>query len=189
MGTVSFGGTRARSNRVGKRSGVAVFAMAGAVLAILGAVILATVPWQQMVWHLQARSWPVVEARILSVSLVEERYADPRGNGFSSELVLSAAYEFEVAGNIHAGYAASLSDRADPHDRRLRMLYGKLLFAKVTGRTVPVFHDPEEPEYAYLDIDFAWRQALLRGGLGFGFVLAGLCLLAVPLRPARIGGR
>lgn len=179
MGTLSFGGTRARHG-VSRRPGM--WAVTGLVLALAGAAILFTLPWQQAIIHLKASSWPSAQARIVSASLVEEHYAEPGSDAFSTGLVLSVTYEFEVAGQTYTGYAASLDDRAAAHDRRLQTLYRRLVFAKVTGRSVPVFHDPHEPEHAYLDTAFPAGPTVWRGGLGLACLLVGLGLLVAPLR-------
>jgi hypothetical protein len=77
---------------------------------------------------------------------------------------------------------ASFRDIAAPHDRRLRRLYGRLNFALVTGRAVPVFHDPRSPRRAVLDRGFepgVMAGDCLLAALG-GMV--GLWLVLAPLR-------
>lgn len=180
MDTASFGGIRARGGRDARHRGRVVNLVIGVALAIASFALLTSVPWRQAATHLEARAWPSAEAAIVSVTLFEDRL--PRGEGFVTELVLSAVYEFEAAGELRAGHAASLSDRGEPGDRRLRRLYHRLVFASVTGRTVPAYYDPENPDQAYLETSFAWRPTLLKGLLGLVGMIAGLLLMATPLR-------
>jgi hypothetical protein len=91
--------------------------------------------------------------------------------------VLFVAYEFQVAGEAFTGHRASLSDRAQPHDRELMTLYRRLNFARLTGRTVPAAYDPRDPAQALLDTGFAWKPALLQAGFGAVAIALGLALL------------
>lgn len=180
MDTASFGAIRARGGRNARHRGRALNVLIGMALALVSFALLASVPWRQAATHMEARAWPSAEATIVSATLFEDRL--PRGEGFVSELVLSVAYEFEVDGEQRTGHAVSLSDRAEPGDRRLRRLYHRLVFARVTGRTVPAHYDPDNPDRAYLETSFAWRPTLLKGLLGLVGMIAGLLLMATPLR-------
>lgn len=183
MGTVSFGTAGAVRSRAARWPGMAVFIFIGAAFAAAGAAVLAGLPWQEARLHLAARSWPVADATILSVSLHEERRPGP--HGVEEQLVLSVVHTFEVDGIAFTGRRAGLSDRAAPHDRDLKTLFRRLDFARLTGRTVPVSYDPDDPAHAYLDIGFAWRPAALKGGLGLAAVLLGLTVASGAARARR----
>jgi hypothetical protein len=71
MSTVSFGIAGAGRGRASRWPGLAVAAVLGAVLAALGATVLAKVPWDEARAHLATRSCPVAEATGLTVSLAE----------------------------------------------------------------------------------------------------------------------
>ena len=180
MDTASFGAIRARGGRNARHWVRALNVIIGMALAIASFALLTSVPWRQAATHMEARAWPTAEATIVSATLFEDRL--PHGEGFVSELVLSVAYEFEADGERRTGHSASLSDRAEPGDRRLRRLYHRLVFARVTGRTVPAHYDPGNPDRAYLETSFAWRPAILKGLLGLVGVIAGLLFIAPPLR-------
>ena len=176
MGTVSFGAAGAGRARAPRRQDTVPAVFLGLFLLALGGLFLATINWNGARLHLAARAWPVAQARVLSVSLAEERISGDRG--VETELVLKASYEFEVDGERFVGSRIRLSDRARPHDRELMALFGRLNFARLTDRTVPVSYDPVDPAHALLDTGFSWKPAALRAGLGLvalslGLVLAG----------------
>ncbi len=182
MGTVSFDNHGARNTNGIQRLLALVQLVAGAALAGLGAVLLWMLPWEDAMRHLEARHWPTTQARILSVSLVEESHAEG-GRQPASQLVLSVIYEYDVAGVRYTGYRASLDDRSDVLDRRLRGIYGRLNFARVMQRAVPVAYDPHAPEQALLDREFDWRAAGWRGGIALGVAVFGVVLAAAAGRP------
>lgn len=173
-------GARARYRPAALAAGVV-----GALTMALGAGSTARLPWQAAGEHLQARSWPVAEASIRSVSLSERGHAPRDGEAPATGLVLAVAYDYRVDGTVHTGTRASFADRAGPHDRRLKTLYSRLTFALVTGRPVPVSYDPRAPGNAVLDASFDWSRMV--PGLGFGVAafLLGLRLMLSVLRPAR----
>lgn len=177
MGTVSFENHGARSSNGIQRILALVQFVAGAALAGFGAVLLWMLPWEDAMRHLEARHWPTTQARIVSISLTEESHAEGGGQP-ASQLVLSVIYEYEVAGALHTGYRASLNDHSDVLDRRLRGLYGRLNFARVTQRTVSVAYDPNAPEQAFLDRNFDWNAAGWHGGIALGVMIFGLGLTA-----------
>lgn len=186
MDTVSFRAAGARAARTPNRpAAMLAAALAGVLLLALAAGALARLPWQAVRASLDAQAWPLAQATIRSVSLSERSYMPAGGEGPARELVLDVAYTFEVDGIVHEGRRASFADRARPHDRRLRTLYSRLNFAFVTGRTVAVAYDPEEPANAVLDTGFGWRDVAIDGGLGLAGGLLGLWLLLSPLRGAR----
>ena len=161
----------------------AVFAaLAGVTLLSLALAAAARLPWVELRLHLDARAWPVADAAIRSVSLSERGMA---GTGQARELVLVVTYDYEVDGVPHYGHMASFRDVAAPHDRRLRTLYSRLHFALVTGRPMPVFHDPRSPGRAVFERGFE-PGTMVRDGLlaAFGGML-GLWLLLLPLRAGR----
>lgn len=182
MSTVSFGNAQAgRRHRTMRWPRFAVLALIGALLAALGAAALKSVPWETARLHQAVRSWPVAQAKVLSVSIAEQRAPGPNG-GIVSELVLTASYEFDVAGETRFGNRAGLSDRAAPHDRDLKTLYRKLDFARITGRSVPVRYDPGDPGHAYLDTSFAWREAVLLAVLGLTLLVLSFTSFAMACR-------
>lgn len=158
-----------------RRTGAAFAFAAGALTMTCGAGVLAHVPWQAMGEHLEARSWPVAQASIRSVSLSQDE----------DGLALAVSYRFEANGEIYEGFRASFEDRTALHDRRLKTLYSRLNFALLTGRTVPVFHDPQEPASAVIDAGFDWRKIALRAGVGLAALLLGLRLVFLRPRPVR----
>lgn len=182
MGTVSFGNDGARNSNGVQRILALVQLVAGAALAGVGAVLLWMLPWEDATRHLEARHWPTTQARIVSVSLLEESHMDG-GERPASQLVLSVIYEYEVAGTSYTGYRASLNDRSDVLDRRLRSIYGRLNFARVMQRTVPVAYDPHAPEQALLDREFDWNAAAWRGGIALGVAVFGVVLVVAAARP------
>lgn len=172
MSTVSFG--VAGAARAPKRQNAVMAVFLSGFLFALGGTFLATIHWNEARLHLAARSWPVAQASVLSVSLAEERTSGDRG--VETELVLRASYEFEVDGERFAGDRIRLSDRAKPHDRELMALFGRLNFARLTDRTVLVSYDPADPARAMLDIGFSWKPAALRAGFGLAALSLGLVL-------------
>lgn len=160
----------------GSRRLGAVFAfVAGALMMALGAGVVAHLPWQAVGEHLEARSWPVTQASIRTVSLLQDE----------GGLTLAVSYQFEANGETHEGHRASFEDRATLHDRRLKTLYSRLNFALLTGRTVPVLYDPQEPANAVFDVGFNWQRIVPRACVGFATLLLGLRL--VLSRPRRAG--
>lgn len=159
----------------------AFHALVGVVLAGLGGAMLVKLPWSEGREHIATRNWPTTEARILAVSLHEERHPGAHAESIS-EMVLGVAYKYEVDGSVFEGTRASFSDQADPFDRRLRSLYRKLDFARIMERTVPVSYDPSDPSSAYLDREFDWNTALMHAGIASSGVIAGFCLLAGTMR-------
>lgn len=180
MGTVSVGNVGARKPNGVQRILSLVQLVAGIALAVLGAVLLWMLPWADARQHLEARHWPTTEARIVSVSLVEERHAE--GGEPASQLVLSVIYDYEVAGTHYTGYRASLDDRSDVLDRRLRTIYGRLNFARLMQRPVSVAYDPQAPEQSLLDRAFDWKSAGWRGGIALGVAIFGIALTAAAAR-------
>ena len=152
----------------------ALAALAGAALLLLALAAAARLPWAELRLHLDARSWPVAAATIRSVSLSER--------GMEGELVLAVAYDYELDGVLHHGHMASFRDIAAPHDRRLPRPYGRLNFALVTGRAVPVFHDPRSPGRAVLDRGFEPGVMAGDGLLAALGGMVGLWLVLAPLR-------
>ena len=174
MGTAILAGTE-RSRSAG-RGGVAIVVCLGLLILVLGVAVFAQAPWRQAAAHLAARSWPTAEATILSISLKQEP------GQAASELVLSVGYEYEVGDAVFAGSRASLADRSDIDDRRLKTLYRKLVFAKVTGKTMPASYDPVNPASAFLDLSFDWKSGLLFAGLGIALIVVGFAIISSPLR-------
>ncbi len=177
MSTLGFQGAgRKNASGAWKHVGAAIYALIGLIIAGLGAAVLSNLPWKAGLVHIQARDWPTVPAQILSVSL----HAD--AGGIEAGLALDVVYSFEVDGAVIDGSRASYSDVAAPHDRRLRGLYRRLDFARITGRTVAVAYDPRDPGRAYLDRSFDWRAVAPRAGIGLTGLLFGLFLMTRPWR-------
>lgn len=160
----------------------ALLALAGALLLALAAGATAKLPWEELRLHLSARSWPEGQASIRSVSLSERSHVAGPRERLVTELVLTVAYEYEVGGVAREGRAASFADAGEPHDRRLRTLYSRLNFALVTGRSVPVFYDPDAPAGAVLDRSLDSRQMMIDGGRAALVGLLGVMLLGSSLR-------
>ncbi len=181
MAYVTHGAAQARasSHRAGGLAAL-VLGMLGLLMLAAGAVQVSAVSWSQAATAFAARSWPVAEARILSVSIDEIRIPGP--GGVSSELALSASYEFEADGAVVTADRASLADRSGPEDRRLLSVFRRIEFARLTGRTLPAVYDPADPARAFLDPRFPWRDALPRLALAGLFLLVGGQLLARALR-------
>lgn len=170
---------RASSHRAGGLAAL-ILGLLGLLMAGAGTVQLSRVSWNQAATAFAARSWPVAEARILSVAIDEIRVPGP--DGVSSELALSVRYEFQANGAVVTAERASLADGSGPEDRRLVSLFRRIEFARLTGRTVPAVYDPADPARAYLDARFPWRDALPRLALGSALLLFGWQLLARALR-------
>jgi hypothetical protein len=128
-----------------------------------------------------ARSWQSTDATISSVRLTEESHV-AADRAVQTELILSVTYTYEVDGRSYEGHRAALVDRSDLHDRDLRTLYGKLNFARMTGRTVPVVYDPHASALAYLDTNFDWSAVAVRSSLGVLALGWGLSLFAAMAR-------
>lgn len=158
-------------------------ALVGALMMALGAGSAARLPWQAAAEHLEARSWPVGQASIRSVSLSQRNHAPRGGEAPGTGLALSVAYDYAVDGTVHAGSRASLADEAGPDDRRLKTLYSRLTFALVTGRPVSVSYDPRRPGNAVLDTGFDWWRIVPGLGFGLAVFLLGLRLALSALRP------
>lgn len=186
MTIADFRATGAEGTRAPYRPAAIAAAVAGALMMALGAGVAARLPWQALGEHVEARSWPVAEASIRSVSLSQRSYAPVTGDAPATGLVLAVAYEYDVDGTVREGRRASFADRAGPHDRRLKTLYSRLNFALVTGRTVPVSYDPGDPGNAVLDTGFDWRQVAPAAGVGLAAFLLGLRLALSARRPARV---
>lgn len=181
MAYVSHGAEEGRrASHRGTGLAALVLALLGLVMVGAGAAQISGMAWSQAATAFAARSWPVAEARILSVAIDEIRIPGP--GGVASELALSVAYEFEAGAAVVSAAGASLADRSGPEDRRLLSLFRRIEFARLTGRTMPAAYDPADPSRAYLDTRFPWRDALPRLGLGALFLLFGAQLLARALR-------
>jgi hypothetical protein len=157
----------------------AIWASLGLLLLATGLTMLDKVAWGEASAHLAARNWPVADATVMSVSLDEI----PGEGSAVPTLQLSVLYTFDLGDERIEGTRAGLSDVGDLHDRRLKALYGRLQFARVTGRTLPVFYDPAEPALAYLDTDFAWKDSFLNAGLGLALMVGGGAALATAMTP------
>ena len=181
MAYVSHGAEEGRrASHRGTGLAALVLALFGLVMVGAGAVQVSAVSWNQAATAFAARSWPVAEARILSVAIDEIRIPVP--GGVSSELALAVRYEFDADGTLVTAERASLADSSGPEDRRLLSLFRRIEFARLTGRTMPASYDPADPSRAYLDTRFPWRDALPRLALGALFLLFGAQLLARALR-------
>lgn len=185
MSTLSFGKIEVRKASSGQRIFAWIHIVAGFLLAALGAAMIVSLPWSEALQYRAARDWPVAQATILDLKLSELHYADARGTGFVSELALNVTYQFEVAGETVTGTRASFADRTSIDERKLRVLYGRLNFARLMGRTVTVAYHRDDPAIAYLHRGFDWNKAAWRGGLG---VLAGLCAAGLMLSGFRARG-
>ena len=166
---------------LGERSwGAALLVAIGLALAGLSTAVLASLPWPQVAAHLAARGWPAAEARIGSVGLAETAAQDG-----VRRLALTVSYAYEVDDAAYEGGRASLFDEAARDDRRLKGLYARLNFARVTGTPVPVFHHPDEPAIALLDRALPWRRVLPGGGAALALLATGLGFLAAAFRRPR----
>lgn len=175
MTTLSLGTAGVRTSGSSRwRAGAA--ATFGAFLAVAGLALLLSIDAEGLRLHLKARSWPVAEARVVSVTLAQDHQSD--GRAMQAEHVLHVAYEFEVDGDRVSASRASLSDRAPAPDRQLMRLYVRLNFARLTGRTVPAHYDPSDPANALLDIGFDWKPVILRLATAFAAIVFGLVILA-----------
>lgn len=177
MRTLGFQGAgRKNASSAWKHAGAAIYALIGLIIAGLGAAVLSNLPWKAGLVHIETRDWPTVPAQIISVSLRADT------GGIEAGLALDVVYRFEVDGAVIDGSRASYADVAPRHDRRLRGLYQRLDFARITGRTVAVAYDPKNPASAYLDRGFDWRAVAPRAGIGLAGLLFGLFLMVRPLR-------
>jgi hypothetical protein len=156
-----------------------------ATLLFAAAVLsMARVPFDQLANHLEARSWPVAPAHIVSVSLSRE--LEYRGERLEPRLRLAVAYEFEAEGRSFRAHSASIEDVAAPHERRLQLLFRRIDFARITGRTMPASYDPIDPESAFLDASMPWGPVFRHGLSGLALALAGAAALVAASRRPRI---
>lgn len=181
MNTLRFGKSGAGKLSGGQRVLALVHIVVGFLLAALGCAMSLSLPWSEGRAFLASRDWPVAQATILSLSLSEETRTNVRGDDFAPALVLRVSYCFEVDGHMVEGTRATLNDTTATDDRRLRSLYGRLNFARLTGRSVPVAYDPADPSVALLDRNFDWSRPFWRAGIaglailfGAGLALGGL---------------
>lgn len=185
MGAVGFGLAGTGRRRGDTSWGAAVVVVLALALSGLGVAALVKVSWDRAALHLAARDWPVAQAKILDVRLGEQAVAQAGGGDAAWRLVLSARYVYEVDGASYVGTSVSLADVGDRDDRRLKSLYSRLHFARVTGRTVAARYDPAAPETALLDNGFPWRQTLAQVGLGVLGLLAGTAMVVGVARRRR----
>lgn len=165
----------------------AIWSLVGLFLLTAGLAMLGKVAWAEASAHFSARNWPIAEATVMSASLDEIT-----GEGSAAPMLqLSVLYTFDRRDEHVESTRAGLSDVGPLHDRRPKALYGRLQFARVTGRTLPVFYHPTEPSLAYLDTDFAWKDNLLNAGLRLAFMAGGAVALAtaMTLRTRRFKAR
>jgi hypothetical protein len=146
----------------------ALLFLTGLTLGGFAAHTLSAMPWGAIATHFQARDWVAADATVATVGLEELS-----GAGGKSELTLQVGYSYGIDGAIHEGRRVSLFDSGAIDDRRLKVLYARLNFARVTGRTVTVFVDPADPATALVDRDIPWRQTL--AGAGLALTLLGSC--------------
>jgi len=168
-------GFTARERRNGHAwttSGCLVLAVALSALAV---ATLARIAWADLAAHLEARNWPTAQAQVLAVSL--HRHASQERGGARQQLVLSSVYTYEIHGVRYEGGRVGLRDVGDPQDRDLQALYGRLNFARLTGRPISVAYDPAEPSRALIDASLDWWPVARGLGLGLAiFVAAGLSI-------------
>ena len=150
------------------------------ILCGLGASLLAGLPWSAAVTHLEARHWPSVPATIDTVGLEEIAAIDG-----GRRLSLVVGYSYEVGGIAYRGSRASLFDAGDIGDHRLKALYTRLTFARVTGRTVPAFHRPGDPHAVLLDRGLHWWPIAAAVMSGIVLMGAGLGGMAAAFRRER----
>lgn len=165
-------GGHARRRRATPRLGRVVSALFGAALAAYGAANVDTLPWGEAATAIAAQAWPVAQASVETAAIHE--IAVPTANGVQIGLSLSLAYTFEVDGRTVHATTASLNDQGAAYDRRLVALYRRAAFSRITGRTLPVAYDPDEPSRAYLQVSVPWGRLLPGLGLGLAaFLMAG----------------
>lgn len=167
MATVTgFAARDGRSVHVWTTLGLLVLAVTLSGLAVAALVRIA---WGDVAAHLEARDWPIVQAQVLAVSL--DRRTSQDGGGARQYLALAAVYAYEVDGTRYEGSRGGLRDTGDLHDRHLQALYGRLNFARLTGRAVAIAYDPAAPERAFVDASLDWWPVAARLALAL-FLLA-----------------
>lgn len=134
------------------------------VLCILGGI-----GWQIYAVS-DARNWPSVGAHVEAASIVRVRLGRSGGEGYEPRI----DYRYRVNGRSYAGHTIWLDPLLGHPSRAFeqRQDAEAVLRAYPVGATVPVFHDPDNPERAILIIDDD------SGGL-FVALLAGLALMAI----------
>ena len=171
---IDTGGVAARGGLVWRAAAWRAVVLWGCALVLAGAsvAVLAAAPWSALAAHVASRDWPEAQATVTSVGL-----RDLPGADGEPRLALVVSYAFEIDGVAHEGRRASLADEAGADDRRLKALYTRLNFARVTGAAVPVIHHPGEPGLALIDRDLAWWPLAAR-------LAAALALMAGALAAA-----
>ena len=187
MISISYGTAHAGRRRTARQASATaiVLTLVGLTLTGAGLIRLAGLPWHEAATSLSARFWPAAEARILSASIGEARKPGEK----NSALTLSVEYEFETAGGTFVGTSASLADNSDMEERRLLLLFRRIEFARVTGRSMPVVYDPADPSRAFLDTSIPWRDTLPRLALGMVFLFFGGPFLTRAVRPVELPRR
>lgn len=176
MAFISHDVGRAANRLYSGRVSAVCLGLLGMVLLGAGALPLAALPWRQVESALVARTWPVAEARIISVALEEVRTPTPRGP--QTDIALRAEYEFETPNGLVVATRVGLAERAPEEDRHLLSIYRKVEFARQTGHAMMASYNPARPADAYLDISLPWIAMVPRIGLGLVVMFFGASWLA-----------
>ena len=141
----------------------------------LGGVFFACTIGHTLVRGLHAGTWPQVPARVLSASL--EEHGDSDGSTYQAV----ATYEYEYLGRTHRGARVSLHGGSDNIGRFQQQAFAKLDAHRRSGRPLPCYVNPENPDDAVLYphprlemLLFEGLFALVFGGAGLAMVLGGL---------------
>jgi len=117
-------------------------------------------------------NWPGTEGRITSSSVRQETR---RASGKTSTAYFpNVRYQYQIDGRQHTGHRIVFGNVSGG----LKFFAQRIVNRYPSGRTVTVYYNPDQPQYAILETGFTWSSLfILLGGIVF-FAAGVLCLKA-----------
>jgi hypothetical protein len=154
---------------IGNRITLGIF---GIVCFLMGIGWLVSIVKDDLYGHWRTRAGVTAQATLRSV----ETHTSSHGRGGSTTSTV-VRYDYEVGGQSFAGKRIALF-------KETRDFFQPLSAAFRSGSTIPVFIDPQHPQFAVIDREFSWWPILVAVPFSFAFVICGFWVLRVLHRDA-----
>lgn len=143
--------------------------------ALVGVGAFGYVGWM-FFQSVQMQRWEPVPATILTVEL-KEHYDSDSGTSYATQ----ATYSYVIEGTEYRGDRVGLHGGSDNIGNFQHRVHDELEAARRSGRTVPCYVDPGDPQSSILYPEVRWEMVgfallfgLVFGGVGFGIITAGI---------------